>query len=79
VASAGTPGEVQLSFLSKSANLQPGQKVYTAGVSGGVFPSGILIGEVKTFKARALDGQAVLAPAVDLAGVEDVFILVGAK
>jgi len=79
VASAGTPGEVQLSFLSKSANLQPGQKVHTAGVSGGVFPSGILIGEVKTFKARALDGQAVLAPAVDLAGVEDVFILVGAK
>lgn len=79
VPGAGTPGEIQLSFLSKSANLQPGQKVFTAGVSGGVFPSGIQIGTVKSFKARALDGQALLEPAVDLAGVEDVFILVGAK
>jgi rod shape-determining protein MreC len=79
VPGAGTAGEIQLSFLSKSANLQPGQKVYTAGVSGGVFPSGIMIGTVKSFRARALDGQSLLEPAVDLAGVEDVFILVGAK
>ncbi|MCX7868828.1 MAG: rod shape-determining protein MreC [Terrimicrobiaceae bacterium] len=71
--------EIQLSFLSKTANLQPGQKVYTAGISGGVFPSGILIGTVESFRARALDGQAILAPAVDLAAVEDVFVIVGIK
>ncbi len=79
VSGPGTPGEIQLTYLSKGADLQPGQKVYTAGVSGGVFPSGLLIGTVKSFRARALDGQALLEPAVDLAGVEDVFILAGTK
>jgi rod shape-determining protein MreC len=33
---------LDLNFLSKQANLQPGQKVYTSGV-GGVFPSGLFI------------------------------------
>ena len=77
--SLGPNAEIQLSFLSKNANLQPGQKVYTAGVSGGVFPSGILIGTVESFRARPLDGQATLRPAVDLAGLEDVFVIVGIK
>jgi len=71
--------ECRLNFLSKSANLQPDQKVYTAGVSGGVFPSGILIGSVKSFHTRELDGQAIVQPAVDLSAVEDVFIVIGAK
>jgi len=31
-----------------------------------VFPSGLLIGVVKTFRVRELDGQAQLTPAVDL-------------
>jgi rod shape-determining protein MreC len=75
----GTPGELQMEFLSKAADLQPGQKVYTAGVSRGVFPSGILLGEVLSFRARALDGQSVLVPAVDLTGIEDVFVVVDAK
>ena len=56
---------IGLNFLSKQANLQPGQKVYTSGV-GGVFPSGVLIGAVKEFKVRELDGYATLVPAVDL-------------
>jgi len=72
-------GELQLNFLSKSADLQPGKKIYTAGVSGGVFPSGILIGSVKSFQSRSLDGQAIVDPAVDLSSVEDVFVVVGAK
>jgi len=79
VSDAASLGDIQLAFLSKSANLQPGQKVYSAGVSGGVFPSGILVGEVKSFRVRPLDGQAVLAPAVELDTIEDVFVLVGAK
>src|SRR5207253_9158377 len=33
---------LELNFLSKQANLQPGQKVYTSGV-GGVFPPGLLL------------------------------------
>ncbi|MEI6337305.1 MAG: rod shape-determining protein MreC [Verrucomicrobiota bacterium] len=76
---SGTSGEMQLNFLSKTADLQAGQKIYTAGVSGGVFPSGILLGTVKSFKARALDGQALVEPALDLSSVEDVFVVLGAK
>lgn len=73
------PGQLQLNFLSKNADLQPGQKIYTAGVSGGVFPSGILIGEVQGFSRRPLDGQAIVNPVVDLPSLEDVFVVVGAK
>lgn len=76
---SGDSGEMQLNFLTKGANLQPDQKIYTAGVSGGVFPSGILIGTVKSFHTRPLDGQAIVKPAVDLSAVEDVFVVVGAK
>jgi rod shape-determining protein MreC len=76
---SGAVGEMQLNFLSKSADLQPGQKIYSAGVSGGVFPSGILLGTVKSFKPRELDGQAIVEPALDLSSVEDVFVVVGAK
>jgi rod shape-determining protein MreC len=69
---------LNLNFLSKQANLQPGQKALTSGV-GGVFPSGLLIGTVKTFKMRELDGQAQLNPAVDLSHLEDVFVVTGRK
>ena len=80
----GAPAEMQLNFLSKKANLQPGQRVFTEGVSKGtsigVFPSGIFLGTVKSFQARPLDGQAIVEPAVDLSSVEDVFVVVdGAK
>lgn len=77
VAGALTP-LLDLNFLSKQANLQPGQKAYTSGV-GGVFPSGLLIGTVKEFKVRELDAQARLTPAVDLAKLEDVFVVTGRK
>jgi rod shape-determining protein MreC len=46
---------------------------------GGVFPSGLLIGVVKTFRVRELDGQAQLTPAVDLSHLEDVFVVTGRK
>ncbi|MFL6531242.1 MAG: rod shape-determining protein MreC [Chthoniobacterales bacterium] len=69
---------LDLNFLSKQANLQTGQRVYTSGV-GGVFPSGLLIGTVKEFKVRELDSQARLNPAVDLSKLEDVFVVTGRK
>ncbi len=75
----GVGGELQLNFLTKNAGLQPEQKIYTAGVSNGVFPSGILIGTVKSYKVRSLDGQAIADPSVDLSSVEDVFVVVGVK
>ena len=66
---------ISLNYLSKQANLKPGQKVLTSGV-GGVFPSGVLIGAVREFKVRELDGYATIVPAVDLSTIEDVFIVV---
>ena len=69
---------LDLNFLSKQADLKPGQKVYTSGV-GGVFPSGLLIGAVKSFRARELDGQAQLTPAVELSHLEDVFVVTGRR
>ncbi len=69
---------LDLNFLSKQANLQPGQKTYTSGV-GGVFPSGLVIGTVKDYKVRELDGQARIVPAVDLSKLEDVFVVTGRK
>ena len=67
-----------LNFLSKQADLKPAQKVYTSGV-GGVFPSGLLIGSVQSYRVRELDGQARLAPAVELSHLEDVFVVIGRK
>lgn len=69
---------LDLAYLSKQAELKPGQKVYTSGV-GGVFPSGLFVGTVKKFEVRALDAQAKIAPAVDLARLEDVFVVIGRK
>jgi rod shape-determining protein MreC len=77
VAGGLTPA-LDLNFLSKQANLQPGQRVYTSGV-GGVFPSGLLVGTVKSFRVRELDGQAQLNPAVDMSHLEDVFVVTGRK
>src|SRR5437660_6110401 len=76
--SGGLAPLLALNFLTKQANLQPGQKAYTSGV-GGVFPSGLFIGMVKSFKTRELDGQAKVAPAVDLSRLEDVFVVTGRK
>lgn len=70
---------LQLTFLSKLADLKEGQKVYTAGVHGGIFPSGIEIGTISSFRVRALDGQALVEPAVDLNNLDDLFVVIGAK
>jgi rod shape-determining protein MreC len=76
--SGGLTPFLNLNFLSKQADLKPGQRAYTSGV-GGVFPSGLLIGAVKTFRVRELDGQAQLTPTVDLSHLEDVFVVTGRK
>jgi rod shape-determining protein MreC len=74
--STATAPDLMLGFLSKLADLKPGQRVFSSGV-GGVFPSGILIGEVKKFEVMPLEGTASILPAVDLSTIEDVFIVTG--
>ncbi len=73
--SSSTTPVISLNFISKSANLSNGLKVYSSGV-GGVFPGGVLIGAVKDFKVRELDGFAHIVPAVDLTTLQDVFVVV---
>lgn len=67
-----------LNFLSRFAPLRPGQKILTSG-AGSVYPPGILIGQIVEFKSRELDGQAVIEPSVDIAGLSDVFVITGMK
>jgi len=68
--------DLTLNFLSKEANLKPGERVFSSGV-GGVFPAGVLIGEVKKFRVEPLEGVASVVPAVDFSTIEDVFIVTG--
>jgi rod shape-determining protein MreC len=67
---------IGLFFLSKEAKIQPGANIYSSGM-GGVFPSGVLLGQVKEFKMRELDGYASVVPAVDLTTLEDLFVVIG--
>jgi rod shape-determining protein MreC len=77
-ASSNYVPDLKIRFLSKTANLKPGMKVLTAG-SGGVFPSGLVVGSIKDFFVKELEGVASVTPAVDLASVQDVFVVVGQK
>jgi rod shape-determining protein MreC len=70
--------DLRIRFLSKTAKLQPGMKVLTAG-AGGVFPSGLVVGTVKDFSAKELEGIATVMPAVDLADIQDVFVIIRQK
>ena len=69
--------DLLLSFLPKTVQLHAGQKVISSGVSGGVFPSDLLLGTVKSFDVRALDARATVTPAVDLSKLENVFVVLG--
>jgi rod shape-determining protein MreC len=73
-ASSSYAPDLRIRFLSKTANLTPGMKVLTAG-AGGVFPSGLLIGTVKDYSVKELEGVASVMPAVDLADLQDVFVI----
>jgi rod shape-determining protein MreC len=77
--SSGVQPDLVLSFLSKTAELHAGQKVFSSGVGGGVFPSGLLLGTVRDFQVRALDGRAEVVPAVDFSKLENVFVVLGTK
>jgi rod shape-determining protein MreC len=70
--------DLKIRFLNKMANLQPGMKVLTAG-AGGVFPSGLVVGSVKDFSAKQLEGIATVTPAVDLSDIQDVFVIIRQK
>jgi rod shape-determining protein MreC len=77
-ASSNYAPDLRIRFLSKTAVIKPGMKVLTTG-TGGVFPAGVTVGVVKDFSVRELEGVATVEPAVDLANVQDVFVIRGQK
>ena len=77
-ASSNFAPDLRIRFLSKTAALKPGMKVFTAG-AGGVFPSNLLIGSVKDFKVKEVEGVATVTAAVDLTDIQDVFVITGQK
>ena len=77
-ASSNYAPDLRIRFLSKTAAVKPGMKVLTTG-TGGVFPAGVTVGAVKDFAVKELEGMATVEPAVDLAHVQDVFVIKGQK
>lgn len=76
-ASTGAQPELLIKFLPKTVEAKPGQKVYSSGVSGGVFPSGLVLGVVaEEPRVRELDAQVRVTPAVDMSRLENLFVVV---
>ena len=65
-----------MKYLLSNSNVQPGDKITSAGL-GGDFPSGILLGYVNS--VRKVKGEsflkAVLVPATRLSHLKEVLIL----
>lgn len=67
----------ELSFVDLHADIQVGDTVVTSGL-GGVYPKGLLIGTVAAVhqKPQGLFHEVEVQPAVDLAQLEEVLVLV---
>lgn len=65
---------LRLRFLSKSAALKPGQRVFTTG-RGGIFQPNILVGTIVSIEKGPLDSEALVRPAVDLSDLGTVFVV----
>jgi rod shape-determining protein MreC len=67
---------IQLSYLPSSANLKPGQDVFTSGL-GGIFPKGIPIGKI--VEAHPVEDNLAMEASVklnaNLGALEQVLVL----
>lgn len=72
--------EAKVSYLSEKDHIRTGDVMVTSGMGGG-FPPELIVGEVLsvTPDERGLFQHVVLEPSVDLARVEEVFVLTGVK
>lgn len=79
VAKGSIDGKVSLDFVSHETTVKAGDVVITSGI-GGVYPKGLIIGEVTTVHnlPSALYQDIQLTPAANLSGLEEVVVLVGA-
>jgi rod shape-determining protein MreC len=72
-------GELTFDFVSTEATVRAGDVVITSGI-GGVYPKGLIIGEVTKAQKTPSDlyQNIELSPSGRLAGLEEVLVLVGA-
>ena len=70
--------QLTMDFVSKAATVTPGEVVLTSGM-GGVFPKGLIVGEVSDVSgpANALYPIIKIRPTAKLEGIEEVLILTG--
>ena len=79
IAKGSIDGAVTLEFISHETTVKAGDVVVTSGM-GGVYPKGLLVGEVTKVAnlPASLYQDISLAPAADLNGLEEVVVLIGA-
>ena len=66
----------ELKFLPVGADLQAGDRLISSGM-GGVFPKGLIIGEVKDIHRNGRQTQQVeIQPSVDFSHLEEVLVLI---
>lgn len=69
------PG-LSLRFLSRTARVRRGMKVFTDG-RGKLFPPNILIGTIEDFETGPVDGTASITPSVNFENLKTVFVITG--
>jgi rod shape-determining protein MreC len=71
-------GGLSLDFVSRETTVKPGDVIITSG-KGGVFPKGLVVGEVSKVDRRgdSLYQDITVVPASSLSGLEEVIVLVG--
>jgi rod shape-determining protein MreC len=71
----GGRGGLELDYVPRQADVRPGDRILTAGIDG-VYPRGIPLGTVLTVeKSGQLFHQILVAPAVDLGALDQVYLL----
>jgi rod shape-determining protein MreC len=70
-------GDMTMSFLRKDVVAEPGEVLETNGYQGGLYPSGITIGEVSRFvpATSVLDPYITVRPAVDFSTLDYVAVI----
>ncbi len=68
--------QMELYYMASDVDLQPGDRIVTTGV-GGVYPKGLLLGEVVEVSRSEGDYNALVDPAVDFKRIEEVMVIVG--
>jgi rod shape-determining protein MreC len=68
---------VEMAYLSRTADLKPGQNVWTSGL-GGIFPKDILIGKVLDSRSEdyGMSSVARVKLAANLSALDEVWVMV---